>query len=240
MKELIRPYFREESVIIEKNFTNSEEYRKHLAFEYENVLDKDGRINSGFDINGNVVSVTVSPYNKKFYNNIEEGVKELIKSLYEKRYYTYSSCAGHHWSDRRFVGLVFLSIEERENFIKTIQEQLGYYKKYVYMIEKRSVGNMNFEMEKHTEHAYSQKINYQTEEEILEQEKRDVDYFNFIFKQNREKYYYLDMEIFKNFYHKNKIIYQIEKYKRKYLKEKITKKIIDIINSNSFPKMKRY
>ena len=56
-----------------------------------NKLNPDGSINLG-----NHINAIVSPYDTDFYNDIEEGVKDSVRTLLDMGYLTIASCDGNH------------------------------------------------------------------------------------------------------------------------------------------------
>lgn len=72
---------------------------------------KDGKYHSNF----------VSQYAKIIYDNIEEGVMDLVKALHAKGYWTFGSCMSHALAEPRWVGVVFTTERRREAFIEALQ-----------------------------------------------------------------------------------------------------------------------
>ena len=52
------------------------------------------------------------PYAESFFDNIEPKIAPLVSALHKKRYLTYSSCEGHDYTYRRYVGLAFSDEEQ--------------------------------------------------------------------------------------------------------------------------------
>ena len=98
-----------------------EEVLHKLHFETNNIRHEDGRIYGGVDKDGNYVAYFVSPYAKRFWDNVEPGVVPLVKALQHKRYLTYSSCQGHCLLSRRFVGIAFNDVESREALCQPLE-----------------------------------------------------------------------------------------------------------------------
>jgi hypothetical protein len=98
-----------------------DEILRKLYFETVNTKQADGRINGGLDRNGDRVYYFVSPYSKRFWENVEPGVVPLVKALQSKRYLTYSSCEGHCLVSRRYVGVAFADQASREAFCQPIE-----------------------------------------------------------------------------------------------------------------------
>lgn len=98
----------EEQSVKESHFASLQEEIHYVTHEIHNKKNKDGRINR-FDPKTGIYSAnSVSPHANDFLQlNIEEGIKPVVEALLNKGYYTYSSCAGHCLSDRRFVGIAF-------------------------------------------------------------------------------------------------------------------------------------
>lgn len=80
----------------------------HVTHKVHNRKQKGGRINRFDPATGQYSANSVSPHAEGFAdNNIEPGIAPVVLALLSRGYYTYSSCAGHCLSDRRFVGIAF-------------------------------------------------------------------------------------------------------------------------------------
>jgi len=74
---------------------------------FSNQRDANGRVNSGYDEQGNVRAITVSPHSDHFWYNIEPKVEPLIRLLVHRGYLPFSSCDGHREWGSRYVYLAF-------------------------------------------------------------------------------------------------------------------------------------
>jgi hypothetical protein len=83
-----------------------------------------GRTYNYIDDNGEYISSFLSPYNPKILDNVEPGVKSVIEVLLNKGYLTWGSCQGHPEDDMfcRWIGLAFISEEERNKFVNSIDK----------------------------------------------------------------------------------------------------------------------
>lgn len=134
--ELVVPYayvqeyhskreFKNEFVVAKKEPLGRRELVEKIINTSYNKKQKDGRIH-GTDKDGNYVSHSVTPYAKKFWDNIEEKIQPLIKALKDKGYLSMSSCQGHSLMDRRFVMLIFPSKEAALQFQQNLPFKLTY------------------------------------------------------------------------------------------------------------------
>jgi hypothetical protein len=88
---------------------------QHLTLEQialsrtPNYRHRDGRIYASKSTD-EYYAVSVSPYNPKFYTQIEDGVKDIIQNLVERNYLTLSCCEGHKhklWTSHLFFTVAF-------------------------------------------------------------------------------------------------------------------------------------
>ena len=91
-----------------------EELLKLVNTSY-NYKYPNGRIH-GLSKDGSYVSHSVSPYSPEFLNNIEEGIKPLVQALFNKGYLSISSCEGHNLSFKRYITIIFPTIESANSF----------------------------------------------------------------------------------------------------------------------------
>ena len=61
------------------------------------------------------------PYAESFFDNIEPKIAPLVSALHKKRYLTYSSCEGHDYTYRRYVGLAFSDEESRDYVVDQVK-----------------------------------------------------------------------------------------------------------------------
>ena len=64
---------------------------------------------------------TPFPYAESFFDNIEPKIAPLVSALHKKRYLTYSSCEGHDYTYRRYVGLAFSDEESRDYVVDQVR-----------------------------------------------------------------------------------------------------------------------
>lgn len=69
------------------------------------------------DEHGNYVSTFVSQYSDIIKKNLEPGVRDAVLALHEKGYLTFTSCQGHNDSKHRYIGVVFNTQEQKQQFM---------------------------------------------------------------------------------------------------------------------------
>lgn len=107
-------YVQEES----EPFLNSPEACHHYAmFVKGNDHLINGRTYVFKDEHGNYVSTFVSQYSDIIKKNLEPGVREAVLALHEKGYLTFTSCQGHDDSKHRYIGVVFNTQEQKQQFV---------------------------------------------------------------------------------------------------------------------------
>jgi hypothetical protein len=232
VRQAVNPVLQEEVLDIK----DTKEYIYYLTHKVNNLQQKDGRIYLRME-NGEIRANSVSPYSEKFIDNIEEKIKPLVIALKNKRYLTYSSCMGHGFSFRRYVGLAF-SDEETRSYVA--QQIKGLNLSGVKTVSFDSVVNSKVTINektnkptfgKYTEEERLAKLNYENEAET----------FNIQFHRNYERYYFLEIVILDVIkIEKESILKEIKKLGWKLMKiffwDKLTQKVVDKINSPSFKK----
>lgn len=173
----------------QNNFKTTDELIYHVTHNTNNITHKDGRIYLKITAKGELFAQSISPFSKTFFDNIEPKIKELIKSLVDKRYLTYSSCEGHDLSFRRYVGIAFVDEETRNHLIEEIEKLKlpG-----VECHKKESVANCPIEFNIKGNYIYKNKIIPQNQ--INEKE---IHAFNIQFHRQYERYCFLELVIFK-------------------------------------------
>lgn len=213
------------------------EFTYYLTHEVNNKINSNGRINMGLDKNGNMIngSISVSPYSKTFESNIEPQIKNLVNILKNKRYLTYSSCEGHGYSFRRYVGIAFVNEEERD-YVYNYVNNLKIFGVLLKKIE--TVSNLVLKSTKVKQYQLNkvQKNNNLTENEI--------NCFNVQFHRNYEYYCFLEIIIL------NEIPYHFKDYIKEPIKNsilfisklffwnKITKILENKLSQDNFKKYK--
>jgi hypothetical protein len=226
---------------VQNQFKSTDELIYHVTHNTNNILHKDGRIYLKITAKGELFSQSISPFSKTFFENIEPKIKELIKALIDKRYLTYSSCEGHNLTFRRYVGLAFMDEESRDYLVGEIKKLKLPGIEYNY---KNSVSNCPIEFNENGNYTYKNKII--PVQEINEQE---IHAFNIQFHRNYERYYFLELVIFKevpifkgkifSFNYLKWIIKNIPLiFAKKVLVEYYTRKITELIKSNKIKKYK--
>lgn len=223
----------------QKQFSSTEELLYYITHEIDNKKHKDGRIYMTLN-NGQLMAQSVSPFSKNFEFNIEDGVKDLVNTLLKKRYLTYSSCEGHDYTFRRYVGLAFADKESRQKVIDYIS---GLKIKGIKLREFDIVSNMSLDI-KNTNVKYNNKFKPQElDEEAKSKLKNDeIKTFNIQFHREYEDYCFLEIIIldeidfsFPNFF--KKPFYNLWLiYMKKYKWDKITRLLVKKLNHKDFPK----
>lgn len=232
VKQAVNPVLQEEIL----NIDNTKDYIYYLTHKVNNVKQKDGRIYMRME-NGEIRANSVSPYSEKFIDNIEEKIQPLVKALRDKRYLTYSSCMGHGFSFRRYVGLAFSDEESRSYVAEKIKafNILGV-KTVCFDTVSNSKVTINERTKKPTFGKYTDEerlklINYENEAQT----------FNIQFHRSYERYYFLEiiiLDVIKIEY--EGIFKEIKKLGWKLVKiflwDKLTEKVVEKINSTDFKK----
>lgn len=217
-------------------FNSEQEYVYHITHKVNNVVHDDGRIYLKI-VDGILHANSVSPYCEKFEDNIEEKIWPLVKALKEKRYLTYSSCMGHDFSFRRYVGIAFADKESRQYVAEKIMDLKIHGVKVNYL---DTVSNMKVtknprtnkpEFDKYSQEQLLEKIDFDKEAQT----------FNIQFHRNYERYYFLEIVILEALsYEFEGIFKEIEKFYWKMIKrffwDKLTQKIVNCVNSKDFKK----
>jgi hypothetical protein len=169
------------------------EQAEYLAFNVHNKIQKNGRINLGMDSNGQLISNSVSPLADGFIRNVEPKIKNIVSALHEKRYLTYSSCQGHTYENRRYVGLAFGDKSSRDAFKGAIDELELYgvkvsYKDTVYNLNSSVIPGINAKVEVHKVDGLEERERKYTNSE--------AEAFNIIFKRKYAKYYFAELLIY--------------------------------------------
>lgn len=222
-------------------FEKTDELIYHVTHNTNNILHKDGRIYLKITASGELFAQSVSPYSKTFFDNIEPKIKDLVKSLIDKRYLTYSSCEGHDLTFRRYIGLAFVDEESREHLINAIKELKI---KGIEFYRKDSVANCPIDVNEKGHYTYKEKII-----PLNKINEHEIHAFNIQFHRQYERYYFLELVIlnavpmFEGKILSFKFISWVIKnipliIAKKFLVEKYTKKITEKIKSDSVKKYK--
>lgn len=102
----------------------SDPLKKAVETNY-NKTWPDGRI-YGLDKEGKYISHSVVSTSEVFDQNIEMGVKPLVKALNQKEFFTISSCQGHSLWDKRYVSVIFPSFESATHFFESLPFNLSF------------------------------------------------------------------------------------------------------------------
>lgn len=219
-------------------FSNSDEYIYYITHKINNVKQKNGRIYLKI-VDDILHANSVSPYSEDFFENIEEKIKPLVIALKNKRYLTYSSCMGHGFTFRRYVGLAFADEEAREYVAKEINSLKIMGVKTVFF---DSVANNKINQNertkkpifgKYTEEERLARLNYQEEAKT----------FNIQFHRSYEQYYFMEiiiLDVIKWEY--EGLMKEVKKLYWKLMKiffwDYLTNKVVNHINSTNFKKYK--
>jgi|TARA_R100001463_G_scaffold13745_2_gene36737 hypothetical protein len=100
--------------------TPEAQHRWAMFVEGNPYRGEDGRTYTDIDEDGNYISTFVSQYSDIIRENLEPGVKEAVLKLHEKGYLTFTSCQGHEGENDRYIGVLFNTKEQKQEFIKNI------------------------------------------------------------------------------------------------------------------------
>ena len=232
IKQAVNPVLQEEVL----NFSNTEDYIYYITHKVNNVKQKNGRIY--LKIVDNILHAnSISPYSETFIDNIEEKIKPLVLALRNKRYLTHSSCMGHDFTFRRYVGLAFADEETRQYVANEINSLKLLGVKTVFF---DSVSNIKITQNPKTKKPMFGKY---TEEERLSQlnYQKETEAFNIQFHRSYERYYFMEIVILDVIKMEYEGIYkEIKKIAWRCIKvlfwDYLTKKVVDHINSPNFKK----
>lgn len=165
---------------------SEEEFVRYLTHEVDNKTHEDGRIAM---VPGKYAN-SVSPYSKTFLRNIEPGIAAVVLALRKKRYLTYSSCEGHGYSFRRYVGLAFCDLESMAAVADYV---VGLNIRGVSLRFYDSVANQKLEMGSGKKFKYVGKTNpSEASDEDREVETRT---FNIQFHRSYSEYFFMEIVI---------------------------------------------
>ena len=99
-----------------------EDCHRYAMFVKGNDHLVNGRTYVFKDEEGNYVSSFVSQYSDIIGKNLEPGVRDAVLGLHEKGYLTFTSCQGHDDSKHRYIGVVFNTLEQKNQFIKEVNK----------------------------------------------------------------------------------------------------------------------
>jgi len=172
-----------------------------------NILHSDGRIY----VDGDGIAQTLSPYAPDFYENIEEEIKPLVSALVAKGYLTYSSCAGHQAVKRRFVAIAFPDKESCRKFVNAARLTYSHWL-------------VSYQVKYGTDYYFVDESNVMFHTNFLNTE---------IFYRGYSDYWFVELSIGKNTPPSFKNIISI--LAKKFLREKVTNKLVKAIYSQEFP-----
>jgi len=182
------PEMRQQELKLEKKQIDSEEIlRQNALTRAPNIKKPNGKVNCEGLYGEGVVAVTVSPLNKKFKSQIDDGVWPFVERLIELNYMTMSSCQGHPLpggGDHFHFLLATPSLEYAEE-LKKIFESVPYFS----VIIKNSVSNVSIKIKNNSSYGFEVEKNVSVD---LEEEYRDINYMYF---RNYEKYWFVDVAL---------------------------------------------
>lgn len=172
-----------------------QEVFQEIFMQKHNFLHPDGRVHTGRlvpDGDGVAyITVSVSPEFEEFESQVEPPIYPAVKALVDKGYHTISSCAGH--PIRIHLQLGFGSEAARDAFRDACIEA--------------NLPALSFEMPEHVANiendtVYDEEYNAKQGREFKVPEdakayihKVNADSFNFQFRQNYKRWYFLDVNI---------------------------------------------
>lgn len=219
-----------------KSFATTEDYVYYLTHYVNNTKQKEGRIYFSMK-DGILCANSLSPYAEKFWENIEEKIKPVVKILYQKRYLTYSSCEGHGLDFRRYIGLAFCD-EDSRAYVANYINDLNI--KGVSTKLHETVSNNEVVEHKATGKPTPTKNN---KSNLNIDKKGEVNSFNIQFHRNYEQYFFLEIIIYDEISYKYEGVLKefIKVYKRwdkKRNQEKSTQLLLEKLSTKSFKSYK--
>lgn len=100
--------------------TPEDQHRWAMFVEGNPKTGEDGRTYVRQDEDGNYISTFVSQYSDIIKENLEPGVRDAVLKLHEKGYLTFTSCQGHDDSKYRYIGVLFNTKEQKQEFINSV------------------------------------------------------------------------------------------------------------------------
>jgi len=164
-----------------------EDVHQYLFFQAHNKKQSDGRINAGYQEDGQLKAISVSPRFKYFEGQVEPLIYPSVKILVNKGYMTISSCDGH--PRRAMIKIGFGNKGSRARFIDELSLQKVPMIKFV---EHEDCINMKMELIEKEKARSSRVEDHEKNKDI---DKANAKAFNFQFKRNYEKWYFLDIII---------------------------------------------
>ena len=187
---------------------------------------RNGRINYGYDDDGNLLAHSVSPYSKDFFDTIEPGIKDLVLAFLNKNYLTLSSCESHCLYSKRYVTLVFKSKAHARQVKNIILKKIPSVR-FIFSTPKEY---MNMEMTFADNGSFTGLKKSQAEEHAA------IDSLNSMFCRSYTRYYILEIRISEEVTPNDtwwssfkKKMYKLFKMKR------VTKKLVNLVESSTFP-----
>ncbi|MFS1429957.1 hypothetical protein LMH73_023305 [Vibrio splendidus] len=190
------PVFQESHLQQEvKQIKTNDEVFQEIFMKKHNMLHPDGRVHTGkVAVGGDAnayITVSVSPTFDEFETQIEPPIYPAVKALVDKGYHTISSCAGH--PGRIHLQLGFGSDMARESFLQTVLNSglpaLTFVKRdHVANVKNSSAQDGEFNPRMGKVHEPEGDLN----EYII---KINADGFNFQFKTDYKRWFFLDINI---------------------------------------------
>lgn len=114
--EIVVPY-QQQQESNEPMFNSIEDGHRYAMFVKGNDHLIDGRTYCFEDEDGNYVSTFVSQYSDIIGKNLEPRVKDGVLALHDKGYLTFTSCQGHDDSKHRYIGVLFNTNKQKQEFV---------------------------------------------------------------------------------------------------------------------------
>ncbi len=211
--------------------TNSDDLAYYVTHKLHNKVQQDGRINRGYNKDGELIANTISPYADEYWRNIEPKIIDLIQALRDKRYLPYSSCEGHGMDFRRYVGLAFNDKLSRDRFKDAVN---GLRLAGVRISEFDTISNMSVDIS-------GKRVDVKRRESKSGYDNRvsESDVFNAVFHRNYDNYCFAELIILDEKAHCGpfRILRTLWlHFLKRFLWDRLTLKVTKSINSSEFPK----
>lgn len=195
-----------------------------------NIKKPDGRINCEGLYGDGVIAVTVSPFNKQFRSQIEDGVYPFVETLLEKNYFPISSCEGH--TDGKGDHFQITIAIPDTQLAEKVKNYIKLYGCKVEILDSVANNQIEFVTDNTREHKihFNQNINKTLEN--LQYEYRDVD---ILYQRNYSFYVFVKISLFTDGFDRFFSRYWYKVLQRKLLLSYTKYKLLKLLKDEKFP-----